>query len=69
MSYRKPDGSTVQGASFGPKDATFQSDGYSPQECRTFPGVSTINEVNATQVGKYVPFFSSKTSALTVTLS
>jgi hypothetical protein len=56
MSYQQPDGSVVQSSSFGPDNAVFQPEGYNPHECRTFPGVSTINQVNASQVGKYVLF-------------
>jgi hypothetical protein len=52
MSYSQPDGTKVDGASFGP--AITSDNSYSPAECRTFPGTSTLNSVNATQTGKCV---------------
>src|SRR5262245_15593368 len=52
MSYSQPDGNKVDGASFGP--AITNDNSYSPSECRTFPGTSTLNSVNATQTGKCV---------------
>lgn len=56
MSYNQPDGTTVQSGSFGPaitQGGTFQTDGYSPAQCRSYPGVSTTTVVNASQVGNY----------------
>jgi len=60
MSYRQPDGTDVPSSSFGPaftQGGSFRSDGYSPAQCRTFPGTSTTNEVNASQVGNYTFFW------------
>ena len=57
MSYTLPDGSTVQSSTYGPpitSDGNFQSSAYSPQECRSFPGTTALNEVNASQTGQYV---------------
>jgi hypothetical protein len=51
MSYSQPDGSTIQSSTYGPP---ITSSGYSPQECRSFPGTTMLNEVNASQTGQYV---------------
>jgi hypothetical protein len=57
MSYTQPDGSTIQSSIYGPSitsGGNFQSSGYSPEECRSFPGTTALNEVNATQTGQCV---------------
>lgn len=58
MSYSQPDGSKIQSTTFGPAitngGGDFQNNGYSPDECRSFPGTTTLNAVNATQTGQYV---------------
>jgi len=60
MSYTMPDGTNVPSGSFGPaitQGGTFQTNGYTPAECRTYPGVSAVNEINASQVGTYTFFW------------
>jgi len=54
MSYSQPDGSTIQSSTYGPP---FQSSGYSAAECRSFPGTTMLNEVNASQTGQYMFFW------------
>jgi len=60
MSHTQPDGTNVPGPTFGPsftEGGSFQSEGYTPAECRTFPGVSTTSQINASQVGNYTFFW------------
>jgi hypothetical protein len=62
MYYTQPDGSTVPSGSFGSRytngDGSFQVDGYTPAQCRTYPGTITTREVPAYQAGKYTLFWS-----------
>jgi len=56
MSYTQPDGSTIQSSAYGPpitSGGSFQSSGYTPEECRSFPDTTALNEVNASQTGEY----------------
>lgn len=58
MSYAQPDGSRIQSSTYGPSitsGGSFQNNGYSPEECRSYPGMTMLNDVNATQTGQYVP--------------
>jgi len=60
MSYAQPDGSRIESSTYGPSitsGGSFENSGYSPQECRSFPGTMTLNEVNATQTGQYTFFW------------
>jgi len=60
MSYSQPDGSRIQSSTYGPSitsGGSFQNNGYSPEECRSFPGTTTLNDVNATQTGQYTFFW------------
>lgn len=57
MSYTQPDGSRITSPTYGPavtSGGTFQDNGYSPEECRSYPGTSLLNEVTAFQVGQCV---------------
>jgi len=60
MSYTQPDGTKIQSSTFGPaitSGGTFQNSGYSPDECRSYPGATSTNAVNATQTGQYTFFW------------
>jgi hypothetical protein len=55
-SYTQPDGSTIQGSTYGPAINGGGDNGYTPDECRSFPGTTILDDLNASQVGQYVSF-------------
>jgi len=60
MWYMMPDGTQNESSTYGPaitSGGTFQDSGYSPDECRSFPGTTTLNVVNVTETGMYTFFW------------
>ena len=51
ISYTAPNGSLIHALSYGPP---LESGGYSPQECRTYPGDSITATINPDAAGKCV---------------
>jgi len=61
MYYMQPDGSQVASDSFGSdftnQDGSFDNGGYSPDECRNYPGTSMTSNFSASQPGNYTLFW------------
>jgi len=60
MWYTAPDGTQTPSPTYGPaitSGGVFQDSGYTPEECRSYPGTTSLNVVNASETGNYTFFW------------